>query len=336
MKALPLLVLLAWSAAVSAAVPVTTQPLGELLLVAEHNVPATVLAQNAPELAAELNARVVALPARVGDRVAAGDLLARLDCRLFESQLAAARAALSELQARRRFAAAQLERARDLKQKRSISDEVVEQRQSELASLSAQITVQQQAIVQDELRVERCEIRAPFAAVVSARLADVGGLASPGTPLVHLVQLDQLEVSAELREAEADELSQLTAAWFEYLGERHPLTLRRLVPVVDERTRTREARLEFSGAAAPPGAAGRLVWQRAQRLIPAALLVRRGDRLGLFSVNAGRARFHPLPGAVEGRPAVVDLPPDTAIVVDGRQGLSDGEPVQVPNRAAAD
>jgi RND family efflux transporter MFP subunit len=317
-------------------VPVTVRPLGGLLQVDERNVPAAVLAQNAPELAAELTARVLALPARVGDRVAAGDLLVRLDCRLFESQLAAARAGLVELEARRRFAADQLARARDLKQKRSISDEIVEQRQSELASLAAQVAVQQQAIVQDELQVEHCEVRAPFAAVVTARLANVGGLASPGTPLVRLVQLDALEVSAELREAEADELARLSAAWFEYLGARYAVTLRRLLPVVDTRTRTREARLEFSAESAPPGAAGRLVWQAARRLVPAALLVRRGDRLGVFSVNAGRAHFHPVPGAVEGQPAAVDLPPDTAIVIDGRQGLSDGAAVEAVETAPAD
>lgn len=331
--------LLAFSGSVNAALPVTTRPLSEVLIEPVHSTPATVVARNAPALAAQISARVTAIPVRVGDRVATGDLVAQLDCRLPESLLAAAQAGLRDLEAQRRFAASQLERARDLKKSRSISDETLDQRQRDLSSLQAQLAAQQQAVVQAELQVEHCAVRAPFAAVVTARLADVGALADPGTPLVRLVQLDANEVSAELRAAEAADLVGAATTWFEYLGERHAVRLRRLLEVVDTRKRTREARLEFTGMGAPAGAAGRLVWQQAARLVPAELPVRRNGTLGLFYMNDGRAYFHPLPGALEGRAAPTTLPPDTLLIIDGRQRVNAGDtvaPAPHPVAPAAD
>ena len=114
---------------------------------------------------------------------------------------------------------------------------------------------------------------------------------------------------------------------FELDGERYPLRLRRLPPVVDSRTRTRQARLEFTGAQAPAGSAGRLRWEAEVAYLPPSLLVRRAGGLGVFLIEDGKARFHPLPGATEGQPARVELPAATQLVLEGRQRLSDGDPV---------
>ena len=76
---------------------------------------------------------------------------------------------------------------------------------------------------------------------------------------------------------------------------------------------------------APPGAAGRIAWRDAQPHVPAALVVRRGGRLGLFVAEQGTARFVPLAEAQEGRPAAVALPPATPVVVSGHLALQDGE-----------
>jgi hypothetical protein len=107
--------------------------------------------------------------------------------------------------------------------------------------------------------------------------------------------------------------------------------LRALLPLVDERTRTREARLVFvaDGAVADIGAAGRLIWRSRQPILAAQYLVRRDGQLGVFIVQEDQARFIALTQAQEGQPVAVDLPPTTMLVVEGRQRLQDGDLIQV-------
>jgi RND family efflux transporter MFP subunit len=335
MSRLLLLLLLASGASAghAATVPVTTAVLGELLEQPQNSAPATVIARSSPSLSAEINARIKAIPVRVGDIVSAGELLVQLDCREYDSLLAAAAAGLQQLASERDFSAAQLRRAEGLKLKKGISDEGVEQRQSELQSYIARYRMQEEAQRQARLQVERCQIRSPFKAVVVERLADSGGLATVGTAIVKIVQLDDIEVSARLRQQETASLQHSAAIWFHYLGKRYALELRSIVPVIDALTRTREARLRFSGDGAPAGAAGRLQWQGGSPQLPASYLVRRGGELGLFYSAGGVARFHALPGAVEGQPAAVDLPLDTPLIVQGRQRLSDGDDISVMPQA---
>ncbi|PKO62669.1 MAG: efflux RND transporter periplasmic adaptor subunit, partial [Betaproteobacteria bacterium HGW-Betaproteobacteria-17] len=59
--------------------------------------------------------------------------------------------------------------------------------------------------------------------------------------------------------------------------------------------------------------------------VPADYLVKRAGQLGVFVVEARRARFVPLPDAQEGRPAsAAALPAEAALVTDGRFALQDG------------
>jgi hypothetical protein len=85
--------------------------------------------------------------------------------------------------------------------------------------------------------------------------------------------------------------------------------------------------LEFSADPAPPGAAGKLEWRTPTLYIPGEYLVKRGDSYGIFIVTSGKARFVPLPSADVGRPAAIDVPPATAIVVEGQFALTDGQSV---------
>jgi hypothetical protein len=75
------------------------------------------------------------------------------------------------------------------------------------------------------------------------------------------------------------------------------------------------------------GTPGRLVWTGARNLLGADLLVRRDGTLGVFLVDAGTARFVALPDAEEGRPAAVDLPATSRLVIEGRQRLAEGAAV---------
>jgi len=50
--------------------------------------------------------------------------------------------------------------------------------------------------------------------------------------------------------------------------------------------------------------------------------------LGVFLNQGGNALFHALPEALEGQPAAIDLAGDSQIILQGRWGLQDGDPVR--------
>jgi RND family efflux transporter MFP subunit len=310
-------------------IPVRTEPLANLLRPPVYSAPASVKPLNAPSLAAEISAQIESIPVRAGDRVERGDLLVRLDCSYHESVLAAARAGLQRINAQLEFARDQLRRAEDLKSKRSISEELLDQRDTELRTAEADRLNQQQQIRQAEINVQHCTVTAPFEAVVTERLAQVGGLANPGTPLITLLQLDELEVSAQLRGSETESLSQAHSALFRHRSVDFPLKLRRTLPQIDERTRTQEVRLIFPKQTAPAGAAGRLIWQGPTEELAADYLVRRDGKLGIFLAYDNSAHFHPLPQAREGQPALLHLEPRLLLITEGRQRLQHGDSIAI-------
>jgi len=336
MRSLLVSVLLLPVVALGADTPVTAKHLSELVIHPERSAPATVESVNNADLSAEITARVLSIPVRVGDLVDVGDTLVELDCRDYRSRHAAQQATLIQLQSQQKFAMNQLDRARNLNKQRNISEEEVDRRHSELAALDAHVAAQTETIRQAEINVERCTVVAPYRAAVTARLTDVGILANMGSALLRLVQLDQLEVSARVRPDEAVEGAEADRLEFVYLGRRYPLEVARVVPVVDPATRTVEVRLEFLEESAPSGASGRLVWHSAGSYLPAELPVRRDGRLGVFLLSDGKARFHPIDGGLEGQPVRVDLPGNSSMIVEGRQRLQDGDAVQVAKPAGSD
>ena len=308
---------------------VRTVRLGEVLETPSYSAPASVVARNQPQLAAEVDARVVEMPRSVGDRVAAGDLLARLDCRRYESVFAATQAELARAEAQRRFAAEQLARARNLQRNKSISEELLDQRRTDLSVAEADVLARQEALNQAVIDVEACELRAPFDAVVTVRSASVGSFVNRGNAVIGLLETSGQEVSVALRHDQVAGVESAAALLFESNGRTYPLRLHALLPLADSIARTREARLAFVDDGAIAGSAGRLIWQGPRALMPSDYLVRREGVLGVFVAEGGRARFLPVPGAQDGRPALVTLPADANLITDGRQRLNDGDEVIV-------
>lgn len=299
----------------NAAVTVTTRPLSELIVRPELSATATVRSLNQSRISAQINARIEAIDVKVGDVVPNGNVLVELDCRDNELELARTKAL-------RTLAQRQLSRARSLRTDANVSEELLNQREAEFAQAEADYG-------QATLNVERCRIRSPFKGVVLDRLASEGELADPGTSLIELLDMARLEVSAQVPTDLIETLTEAARVWFVQDGHRYPVTQRSLTPAVNPLARNREVRYVFNGEAPLPGAAGRLLWQDARLHLPADLVTRRSGRLGLFVAEGGKARFIPLPGALEGHPAPVDLPPETAVIIDGRFALSDGADVRL-------
>lgn len=299
-------------------------PLETVVIRPERSAPAAVVGKNEARLSAEVAAPIRALPADVGQRVRRGDVVARLDPRDAELALERAEAALAQAAARHAQAQAQLARARSLHERNFYSAEALTLRETELAAAAADRRAA--AAQRDSARrvLEKHALRAPFDAVVRTRSGQVGELAAPGTVLLTLVSDGEVELAAQVQPQDASSLAAADQPAFVAAGGRHALRLLRISPALHRESRSVEVRLAFVAAPPAAGLEGRLAWRDPQPHLPAELLVRREGRYGVFLAAAGKARFHALPQAQEGRPVPVDLPADARVVTQGRHALQEG------------
>ncbi|NKN34133.1 efflux RND transporter periplasmic adaptor subunit [Marichromatium bheemlicum] len=322
------LLLLPALAGAEAVLSVTTVELGTVLVHPVREAPAEAVALNDTRLGAEINGVIAAIDVAVGDRVERGQVLARLDCTPHEIKVARAQAALAAGRATLEFSELQLDNARRLSARRSISQEELDKREADARTRKAELDRLQAALDAAEYTASKCTIVAPLNAVVIERIASVGDYAVPGTEILRLLDDENIEVSAKVQEQDLGGLE--AAAEVRFVGRLrdHPVRLRTVLPLLERRLRTYEVRLRFVAEPAPPGAAGRLRWRVGGGRIPADLLVRRDGGFGVFVLEDGRARFQSLPEARAGHPAATSLAPTTRLIVDGRFRVEDGEAVR--------
>lgn len=303
---------------------VKSRPLSELAIHPQREASAQVVSLNLAKLSAELAARIDSIPVEPGQRIAKGAVVAQLDCA--DTRIAAqrAQATLESSQARLKLAQLQLQRSTDLAAQNFISGDALDAKKTEVAVVAAEVRLNTATRAAAQREVGKCTLRSPFPAIVEARLAQVGELASPGTPIVQLWDTSRLQLAVLLQADDADLLTQARPVFISQ-GHEYAVTLLRVSPAMNLASRTREARFGFPKAAPAPGSNGVLRWRDPRPFIPADYLIRRAGQLGVFVVSGQSARFVLLPGAQEGRPApAASLPADTAIITDGRFALQDG------------
>ena len=308
---------------------VTVRDLGEILVAREFRAPASVIAANRAVVTSQITALIDEITVDVGDHVAKDQLLVRLDPADTQLALAEAEAALAALEAQLLDAEQRLRRAEDLLTRDFVSEDELNARETEVAVIKANRDRQLVAIRDARLALGRTEVTSPFEAAVVERQGQVGNLATPGSPLLTLVQTDGREIDAEIDPRYAAQLATAADVRFISDGRQWPLELARLSSVIEIDTRKIRGRFRFSDVPAPIGSTGEVVWKEPSGLVPVSLIVQRGNALGIFTATDGRARFIAIPAAQEGRPAAVDLPVDTSIVTAGHTRLQDGDPVQI-------
>lgn len=328
--ALCLITLLCSPALAAAPAAIKSQPLSDLAIYPQREASAQVVSLNLAKLSSELNARIDRILVEPGQRIAKGAVIAQLDCADIEIAALRAQAALESAQARLTLAQQQLQRSTELAAKHFISPSALDAKQTDVAVMKADVKLNAAARAAARRDAGKCILRSPYPAIVEARLAQVGELASPGTPIVQLWDTSRMQLSAQVQAADADSLPRAQPV-FVSQGKTFAVKLLRVSPAVNLASRTREARFEFGKTAPAPGSNGVLRWRDPRAFIPADYLVRRNQQLGLFVVNGQQARFVVIPDAQEGRPALAaDLPNDTRIATEGRFTLQDGMAVKQP------
>lgn len=123
-----------------------------------------------------------------GERVEAGQVVARLDTAKLEAERDRLRAERKELEARKSLAAVTLERQRTLASKGWQTEQRHDEARFALAETTAAIERIDAAIASVEVDLAKSVLTAPYAGTVAARALDEGAVVDPGRAVVELLE----------------------------------------------------------------------------------------------------------------------------------------------------
>jgi membrane fusion protein (multidrug efflux system) len=324
MRALLSLLLTGVSLVVFAAPAYTVKTFGALAVYPESRVVAEVVPENEAQIAAEVAARIEAIPVRAGQAVKKGAVLVRMDARQHKLTLDQAQSQVELLENRHKLAKLQYEQAQSLHQSNFISSQMLAQRQTEMAVIESELKIARNNASQARLALSKTTIHSPFSGAVKERLAAEGEMATPGQSLLALVELARNELRAQVANRDLEELRKAKSLLFRQGRQVYPVTIARVSPVIDSRSQTREVMFKTDKELVS-GAAGELVWTSPVPHLPATYVQQRGGQSGVWVEQEGKPVFRVLPAAQVGRPVALDWPLDTRIVDEGRYALRASE-----------
>ena len=310
--------------AVLPSVPVRVQRVETKQWTAVEEVVGTLRAKLHASLEAKTTGRITELPVVLGQKVKAGDLLARLDA--------------PEVQARLDQAEASLRQAdQDWKRVSSLFDQQAATR-ADYDAAEARYRVAQGAVTEAKAMVGYVEVRAPFDGVVARKWVDVGDQAAPGKPLVDIEDPSRLQLEADVPVSIAPMVKQdarMTIRVGQTANESSG-TVAEIAPSAEPISRTFRVKLDVPAAPGlMSGQFARLlvpVGDRASMRVPVSAVVQRGQMELVFAVENQRARLHLVRTGrrVNGETEILSgLDSGDAVVVEGATRLVDGQPVEV-------
>lgn len=230
-----------------AALPFATARVDYRPVAGGYAVEAVVEAGRESTLAAQVAGRILAMQVDAGATVRQGQLLARIDDSESRQSVAGNQAQVAQAQANLVNAQAQHERARQLVARKFMSAASLDQAQASHQAAQAQLAAARAGVAQASAARGFATITAPFSGLVSARLAQVGEMASLGRPLLTLFDPATLRVVAEVPQDRLPALRASQHASIELSGQGRwlqslPLTI---LPAADSRTHTTQVRIDL-------------------------------------------------------------------------------------------
>ncbi|MCC6006542.1 MAG: efflux RND transporter periplasmic adaptor subunit [Rhodobacteraceae bacterium] len=203
------------------------------------------------DLGFEFGGRVTEILVEEGDLVPAGAILARLDTSALIPERAALEAELAALAADAELARLTLARNDVLTARGVRSVAAQDDARLALARVEAGMAATRARIAGVDVRLDKSELVAPFAARIGARLADPGQTAAAGQTVLVLFDAAPARARVGLPPDLAATLSPGDAVAVEIGGTAYSATIRQIRPDLDPSTRSRSVVLALPAAAAP-------------------------------------------------------------------------------------
>ncbi|MES2820519.1 MAG: efflux RND transporter periplasmic adaptor subunit [Pseudomonadota bacterium] len=162
------------------------------------------------EVRAQVNGIIQERTYQEGSRVQKGQVLFRIDPRIYQAALARAQAALAQEQARLRQTERDLKRIRELQAKGYASESELDNAISNYEQSKANIQAAQAEVQARQIDLDYCTVKAPITGITSRQTRSEGSLVAASDPssslLTQLTQLDPIFVNFAYPDAEAERL----------------------------------------------------------------------------------------------------------------------------------
>ncbi len=150
-------------------------------------------ARRTSRLGFQTGGRIDRIDVRVGDRVKAGQTLAKLDTRGLGAQLASAQAVVDEARASHQLALDTADRQRQLQAQGHVSQQRVEEFVSQATTAMARVDAARAQADTLRVQIDLSSITAPYDGVIVSRFADEGAISGPSQAILELVEAGDLE-----------------------------------------------------------------------------------------------------------------------------------------------
>jgi RND family efflux transporter MFP subunit len=270
-----------------------------------------VVAQRKAAVASKGTGRLVYLGVVEGDRVRAGQVIARIEDADVRAQLAQAQANFALSRAELRDAERSLVREKTLLDSNFSSQATYDAAETRVERVKAGIAVAQAAVQSAEVSLENTVIRAPFAGTVLTKNADVGEVVAPlaggafsKSAVVTIADLSSLQVEADVAESNLETISVDQPGEIvldAYPDVRYPGSVAKIVPTADRAKATVQVKVAFrsyDSRVLPEMSAKVHFLPRPSReavdtqpvlVVPGTAIVERNGRSVVFVVERGRA-----------------------------------------------
>lgn len=245
-------------------------------------------------VAGKLRERLV----EVGQAVAPGQALARLDPADVELGASSARASLAAAESEFAYAKADFERFQGLRAKNFVSQAALEAKEAAYRATRGRMEAAGAQAGLARNQAAYATLTADAAGVVSAVLAEAGQVVAAGQPVLRIARPGEMEVAIAVPENRVGELrsadSLRISLWAES-GRSYAGRIREISPMADPVTRTYAARISLldPDAGVRLGMTANVLLGRkeatAAMLIPSAALFQQGDKPAVWVIGADQA-----------------------------------------------
>lgn len=214
------------------------------------DIEGTVEALRQATVAAQIGGNVLSLSVKAGDRVQAGQILARIDERDAAAAFSRSDATVAQAEAEWQNARTALERQRELRRQGFVSQAAVDSADTQAKAAEAGLQAARSGRSQAALARGFAAVVAPFEGVVLATHVDAGDLASPGRPVATLYAPGAMRAVVQVPASRASLARQASQRQVRLPGGEQVAPVRSTeLPVTDPVAQTIEWRLDLPARA---------------------------------------------------------------------------------------